>query len=97
MAMADRLARLEAIYRRPAPAGPTTFDPARLTVSERDELGRILARCRPGEGPYARSDPGGLWALTDGELARATLLVHVAHGSPLPPGWGRAWNEEALT
>ena len=87
MAKETRLARLEAIYRRPAPAVPTTFDPTRLTVSERDELDRILARCRPGEGPYPRSDPRGLWALTDEELDRAAVLVHRAHGRPLPPGW----------
>ena len=82
-----RIAALEARLVRPAPADASAPDLGRLTAAERDELGQLVVRCRPGEGPYPGSDPRGLWALTDEELHRATVLVHRALGRPLPPGW----------
>ena len=46
----NRLARLEARLAPPAPPGPSTFDAARLTAPERDELARAVKLVHAAHG-----------------------------------------------
>ena len=83
--MERRLARLEARVPRPAPSQTSTFDPKRLSLEEGYELDQLLSLLRPDEEPHPASDPYGLWALSDEELARCSALVRKGNGLPEPP------------
>jgi len=78
-----RLDRLRLVYHRPEPpAGPTTFDPTRLTMREQDELDTLLAPIAPLPGERWNLEP-----LTAEQLDRSLDLMNKAHGVPPSPAY----------